>query len=187
MTKIFCLEGAAVPQPLAILAAAVEEAINGPVFIAGGVLRDLIHKLPPKDIDLWVYVEEVRQDAAMKALVELFGEPKMEMSTGSTLGNERNIAYIVEFDTPVPVQVIFLSRNMGLDELMEDFDFGLCQVGSNDGNIYATEAFKNDFENKTLTYMRHGETESRIAGRLARLQEKYPEHKPVGIPEVHVI
>ncbi|WP_148312773.1 nucleotidyltransferase family protein [Marinobacter similis] len=167
------------------IAEKIEEAKGGGnVFLAGGALRDMLNEVEVKDLDFWLYVDPEKRNEVTQKLIAVFGEPDLEMSTGSTLGNERHIDYILQFPTDsLPIQVIFLATDLSLEELLADFDFGICQIGCDGKDIVATQAFADDCINKTLTYMRHGETEGRVSGRLARLQEKYPEHKAVGIPD----
>lgn len=154
------------------------------VFLAGGAVRDHAHDVEVKDLDFWLYVPEEKINEVIDKLTDIFGFPTMEMDTSSTLGNERNVGVIVQYLVgSMPVQVIFLTRKMNIAELLADFDFGLCQAGTDGLHLYATKAAEQDHVNKTLTYMRHGETTVRIAGRLKRLLAKYPTYKPVNVPE----
>ncbi|WP_163832035.1 hypothetical protein [Spartinivicinus ruber] len=149
------------------------------VYLAGGAPRDYLLDKPIKDWDLFIYVENPL--AVRSCLQNHFN---LTRSVGNADGFYKGIAeergvqaidYFVNMNGEL--QVIYLSRDMPLVELLEGMDFGLCQVGTDGKSWTFTEAFIKDLENQTLTHYRYFEAEKRMKERYARLSKKYPNMK----------
>ena len=53
----------------------------------------------------------------------------------------------------IPVQIISCLDSPVLDDLLNGFDWGFCQIGTVDGEtFYSTKAFKDDVINNTATF-----------------------------------
>lgn len=87
------------------------------------------------------------------------------------------ISSIYEIDHPdvdIPYNII-ISKLTDPMKIVEEFDFGLCQIGmTTDGKLLMTEAFLTDINNKTITVINSRE-EPRQIKRIKRMKEKFPD------------
>jgi len=58
--------------------------------------------------------------------------------------------------------------------MIRHFDFGLCQIGFDGGDLHMTDAYQKDIENKTITLQKQNGTS---AQHLQRIVKKYPDFK----------
>lgn len=121
------------------------------MYVAGGAVRDMLLDRSVKDIDCWYFSEQRRADHP-----EQYGTYR-----------------IVRLDTaesPWGDKVDVIGTNQpGMAFLLESFDFGICQVGYANGIVTAHDNFY-----KAVAQKRFLPTRPPDAGRLARLQAKYP-------------
>lgn len=76
----------------------------------------------------------------------------------------------------IPEIYNFIVSNLATPtEIIEEFDFGICQIGmTTNGEVFITDAFLDDFNNKTLTIVNHRPGE-RKEKRISRMKEKFPD------------
>lgn len=69
----------------------------------------------------------------------------------------------------------FIVSNLSTpQEIIEEFDFGICQIGmTTNGEVFITDAFLQDFNNHTLTIVNH-RPGARKDKRIKRMRDKFP-------------
>lgn len=148
-------------------------------IIAGGALRDLIHEVEPKDIDIFVSAGE---DTIENRLLEI------EWAL-NTHGYERHRAHVmgyisggevtksVEFRGPegmIPVNVIVTpAPRLDLDWI-ERFDFTVCQIAFDGERVFSTHACDADHRAKVFRFTREDDME-RSQMRVERIMQRYPD------------
>lgn len=154
----------------------LETATGSPVYLAGGALRDLDNGAEVKDLDFWVYAENLEQ-ARHAVRFALGKEPTNRCYLEyTTFAEARGIQAIDTYEVYYgEVQVIFLTEPLSLHQLLQGFDFGLCQIGVDGFDIAYTESYLKDRLTQTITITRP-DNDERLAKRIARLQDKYPAH-----------
>jgi hypothetical protein len=129
-------------------------------IIAGGCLRDLYCGRAPKDIDFFAL------------------PPEREMPfpwVGSDMdyeGMEYVLAVLTRHDKAPPLNLIFYDGADSVNELLESFDFGLCQIAFDGFNTLVTPAFLWDFKYGVFT-MRHTDRIERSKLRYERINQRY--------------
>lgn len=153
--------------------------------VAGGYLRDQFFGKAPKDIDFFLPYS----GGTIERLRTVFPEAKLESySEWLTYRNEEvDAIYDLGKVDGLPAQGIVLREGMNPYERVQRFDFGFCQISTDDsggGLIWPTKAFYKDAANGTATLI-HCESRAefdRSMKRWQRLSKKYPELTLV-IPE----
>jgi hypothetical protein len=168
--------------------------------VSGGALRDLMHRVPVKDVDVFI---ELQDRDVLATLRELFpnrpmfdtftaaGDIPFVVSPVSTIVPEAicdyrawaavkglHGVYSIDNENHPPIQVIVLASVPGPGELASRNDFGLCQIAYDGTNIFVTGAFLADVRNARFTYTGLPDAESikRSVKRATRLREKFPLH-----------
>ena len=154
-------------------------------ILAGGALRDSFFDVSIKDIDIFVgpsFVGEWRtivQAANYDIVLEHDGKIGKEYKEFgkniiSVFGAKKKNA------TDLPIQIIVCEEIPTVYSLINEFDWGFCQIGTeNLDKIYVTKAFKDDVVNNTATLVNgYGtENDTHSIKRGIRLQRKYSNRK----------
>jgi len=153
------------------------------VVLTGGALRDHLCGKQVKDLDLFVFGDDVPWTQLVERLANAW-ELTMESDTeGYTPG----VSSITNFELPDCDEPVNLMRSPLLDKesVIRRCDFGLCQIGmGTDGVVWVTEAFVDDCANKTFTFIPTEFTrEDASRTRWQRLREKYPDYTLKGLPD----
>ena len=148
--------------------------------LAGGYLRDLVGKKMFKDIDIFL----PRQDLGVtnNIIKGLSGDYKYVTGKHETFGHSAyNSLQFYVWDVnnlgEIPIQIIvttFPERDF-LPNLIKSFDFGMCQIFTEDSDIYATENFNYDMKFNIATLLNLDKI-SRLPNhmkRFFRFEEKY--------------
>lgn len=156
--------------------------------IAGGCIRDMIYNKEVKDIDIFIQIDDV----------SAFDISKLEMALGQRLWplsqttereeyqqfmneSDRQLIEIYQFDKGgVEHQLIFLKTD---PDMVHKFDLSFCQVTYDAKNfVQATDAFKETFKTKVVTLGKDRPMTARIARRINKFKEKFPEltFPPIG-------
>lgn len=166
----------------------VQAYIPGAV-IAGGYLRDLYLGMPYKDIDIFIPftedVDELIEQIRWKPVIETEYhpttirevhcckyKPQTEITRVWDVVSYRQVGFE---DTLKGVQIIMLQKGFTIQDRVERHDFGICQIWYDGVNTYCTDAFLQDFEQKTFTLVvcESAEEYNRSMRRWDRFKEKY--------------
>lgn len=180
------------------------EALGGTGIIYGGCLRDTFCGVGPiKDIDVAVadteanhraidaYVKKLRaahdEEDEPGSLREMLGfssvhVTNMPLGYGNFPDVVRSISVEAPGETTVNFVVVDLSDDIGLGPMhpinvAARCDFGICQIAMDgQGEVYVTEPFTQDLQNKTFTYTREPFDQAqwdRSLRRWERLKDKF--------------
>lgn len=148
--------------------------------IAGGYPRDLFFGRTPKDIDIWIPF--LKPPLPIMTVCKTTTE---EVISGvyQDVSEIRNIHKRIE---PEAQYDLIESGLETIEEILEDFDLSICQIAIRaDGSIVTTPAFLETIRTKTVT--RGGKrSPKRLAARIERLKEKYPDFQFPEIEEENV-
>ncbi len=143
---------------------------------AGGAIRDHLHGLEPKDIDIFI---EDHEGLAQKLTDHFKGwQGKLVVPThvAQYMAFE-NVHCVFEFVVPnfPPVQLIVMTKKIEPQAIIERHDFGICQVAHDGHRFYRTDAFVNDYTGHTFTLIRCRDEKdwNRSMKRWERLSKKY--------------
>ncbi len=161
--------------------------------MAGGCLRDFILRRPIKDIDIFVgpHVAIGDLNRSSRSIVDWdveFSEDTVRQYAehfGATMSHvvkgvwEYSLGDYAGYPWP-DIQVIVMKNPVDLNEVIEDIDFGFCQIGASGApvpTLAATPQFFSDAERKvaTLTKSARDPNYARSACRAERLSKKYPD------------
>ena len=153
--------------------------------IAGGFLRDLHHRVEPKDIDIFISGDVDKQ--RVKTVFETAGY------AGTTVVQPQlceylsfcDVQYVMEFTKTGarPIQVIVLKEGMRFEDIINRLDLGLCQIGIDGvGDLYYSDAYWQDEMAQTFTIIRkeHPRDILRSTKRYNRIAQRYPGWALVG-------
>lgn len=154
-------------------------------LIAGGCLRDIVHNVPIKDIDIFVTPMSLsRWGQCCLAVQEhyptLSNDDDFDDSTATApIECETGHMYYRRKD-PIPINMILL-KTLRPVEYAPRFDWGLCQIYYDGNTVTRLSPFNQDSANKTLTLCRWTDLEGvqYSYGRFERLLKKYPGYKLV--------
>lgn len=147
--------------------------------IAGGALRDLKMGKPIKDIDIFLSdTTEEQIDAFLVAQNANQIYAIREMRCYGAFSNKevhRVLTYpklVGEYD------VEFIALDTQFENVLNRFDFGLCQIMYDGTNVITTSEFVTDVSSKKLTLLRcdNPDQYNRSMKRATRMLEKYPDH-----------
>lgn len=159
--------------------------------IAGGAVRDLYCGRQPKDIDIFVCVDEGSPSLIGAKLSNqnfyswtMQGEGSPEYDAAAT--GTRFILNAWEIKRPrglwpyiwpfggykTPLNLIYCAKWPSVHELLDGFDFGLCQAAYDGKNFITTEAFMLDYKNQHFT-MTHGRNFKKSMQRYERISQRY--------------
>lgn len=146
--------------------------------IAGGAVRDWLLGREVKDIDVWV--PAVPGMDYQPLLEKVYGPVQVMPTYTGRVGVERVYhGGNLEHDG-LPVQVIEFSEYSALpafrQEVVDQFDFGLCRAGYGLHGLMITQEFLADVENHRFTLLRCDDQSDfdRSTARYNRLRQKYP-------------
>lgn len=141
--------------------------------LAGGAIRDIyLRRKPIKDLDFFI-----KKGAGFP---QFSNKPPERAYEGST-PYVSNVMYYPEA-IPLPINVVVGYGYESTYQLLETFDFGLCQIAFDGTRIIKTWAFEWDQKHCEMT-MRLGERQQQrqdaSRARFERWREKYPEFRLV--------
>lgn len=144
--------------------------------ISGGALRDHLHGVPVKDIDVFVH-------GAMLGDRQIIRTPGLQYAAPERSSAPTWVSHPIEtFVSKAPVQIINTARRFTAETLIADHDIGLCQIAYlRGGTLLTTQAFQDDFHTCKLTvtlppHQTGPRDIARTVERLERLLAKYPSH-----------
>lgn len=144
--------------------------------ITGGYLRDSFNGIKPKDIDIFfpnMPKEEI--DPIMTAMhyVEMYGATYMPQSEVTRIWDSPRW-----FGQP-PIQLIMLAPGYKIEDRIQEYDFGFCQIWSDGEDVYCTDNFLKDQEDSTITlvYCEDHTQFRRSMRRFDRFRQKYPHRR----------
>jgi hypothetical protein len=151
-------------------------------ILAGGCVRDALFGKPIKDIDIFVSEEDADSMKLSKALSR--SVQKLNCTSYAEIPDVSSVFDVEVSAGEIPVQIVSMKNGMSPVERISTFDFGFCQVGYNGKEVIATEHFKSDFSNKTisLVYCEDQKEYGRSMARYERLKTKYPEFNLISKP-----
>lgn len=126
-------------------------------MIAGGALRDLSLGRLPKDLDIFTRVLPLQDWETSD--IDYEGMKYVEAV----------VTYASGLDIPVNV---ILHEPCSPQEMLESFDFGICQIGYNGKEMLFTPAYNWDMKYGVMT-MRHTDRYPRSIKRYARWLDRY--------------
>ena len=82
------------------------------------------------------------------------------------------LGVLTRYDKNPPQNLIIYDGAQSYSDLLESFDFGICQIGYDGQNLFVTSAFLWDFKYGVFT-MRHTDRRDRSLSRYARINRRY--------------
>lgn len=142
--------------------------------LAGGAIRDLyLRKKPIKDLDFFV--------KKPLGFPQFKNQPPEKCYEGST-PYVQDIYYYPDA-APLPINVVVGYGYESTYQLIETFDFGLCQIAFDGNRIIKTWQFEQDHYRQVMTlYLgeRQGHRREASIARFERWRDKYPEFSIAG-------
>jgi hypothetical protein len=157
--------------------------------LAGGYLRDAVLGGKPKDIDIFIpYVESgIEHIMQCYSAIELKGAkymPQTEVTRIWDIVPKTTFSLETFFDkyfpnkikSKLPVQIIMLNKGLNIEERIQQYDFGLCQIWTLGEEVFITDAFDADIKSGTCTLVCcEDEVQfTRSLRRFNRFRERYP-------------
>lgn len=145
--------------------------------IAGGCLRDLIHGVDIKDVDIFIpnadKVQADLDDYKLQHSTQIIRQVKRAYDDWDEDVEE---VFTLKIGS-LTVDVIGVSVEP--DQIISRFDFGLCQIQYDGIDVYYTKEFEKDYLTKTFTLLNSdGEDCKRSFKRFKKFKDtKYPNHK----------
>lgn len=179
-TTLVKLEAMLLP-PSFYAAVRMAQRVAPDAILAGGALRDFINGAPIKDLDIFV---GPCSEGVTNLLENLNGTYGVEGKTTvpyfiAERMNKQDVHACYEHIIMGAwvVNTVVLSRPMTIAEKLNRFDFGICQVGFDGTDVWATPAFHQDRMNQTFTLVRCDSERDyrRSMARFDRLVQKYPD------------
>jgi hypothetical protein len=121
-----------------------------PAVLAGGAMRDLYCGKPFKDVDIFTLgFDDTTATKIMKAFT---GNWEFKSYTRFSRGYDIDFVLqpILKRKTDLPIEIIGTSAK-SVNELLDDFDYGLCQIAWTGERVFYTQRFLTDFLNGTFT------------------------------------
>lgn len=166
-----------IPQEWRVLLAELQQ--NDPTAVlAGGAIRDLYCGVSPKDLDFFT-----------KWNKDLIFFQSLPIIRSSDINYEGMmfVDAIVSIDKgPLPINIIIGSGYNTTTELIETFDFGICQIAFDGKNIIKTPAFDWDFKYGLFTLRMTLRQNKRSLQRFERISPRYPNFKIVQVEGLKV-
>lgn len=150
--------------------------------IAGGCLRDLYHGVEIKDIDVFIpnadnpkihsLLEEYKKDHSHTITRSIRAKTDYKEWVAST---EVETVFTMKIGS-LSIDVIGVTSNP--DQIIERFDFGICQIQYDGYDVRYSPEFKMDCWNKTFTLIRCDKEDDwvRSMKRFEKFKQKYPKH-----------
>lgn len=166
--------------------------------VSGGYLRDMLHGIAPKDMDVFIQSDTNGSPSAemLKVIECIVGPVSWLHANGEYWGSAEVVrvgeaAYkpltddtVFSVKHPVPINVIVLDKGIIPEDDARLNDFGMCQIWYDGHGLGYSKAFLLDsmWKNFTLKVCENYEQFERSMRRWLRLREKYPNHRLV-IPD----
>jgi hypothetical protein len=150
--------------------------------IAGGALRDLWHNQTPKDVDIFIPVDEPEDNLYVDQMADL--DPMYELIAASIYGQEQ-----VPATRQNGLREIFAIYRLNIDGIVYElifiqaddapvhtvFDINICQAAYDGQEVVLTDEFLRGVNEKVLRVC-NVNRKDRQTKRLMRVAEKYPEY-----------
>jgi hypothetical protein len=166
-------------------------------YIAGGSLRDLELGADVKDVDIWIQINGPDKGSHSELKYCLEGKDGVEITKETTISKEttedereyfgelnvfsRKITDVTKFKYKgINFDLIRLDDDeIDLENILQGFDLGICQIGYDGSYVYVTENYIRDKSCKTITILnglmhKHGGLRH-----LERVAAKYPEYRVI--------
>ena len=147
--------------------------------IAGGAIRDYLLKVPPKDIDVFVYSDtengglydahDAGSAAGFRPIDYDSDDQKKEYEAIPRVQTVQRHTNIGGFTVDYVILNGPKVRNVG-KKVIADFDFGITR-GYYDGNLYVSREMLTDLQNQTVTLM-HGLRREKSLERFERFNTR---------------
>lgn len=161
--------------------------------VAGGYLRDMLHGIPPKDMDVFVMSDDGDgPTAALLQAIQVITGPINWLCVGGEYWGADSCLRVGEAQVdhdgnlhPVPINVIVLQKGILPADDARLNDFGMCQIWYDGERLQWTDAFLRDsvFWTFTLKVCEDVNQFARSMRRWERLRQKFPYHTLVIPPE----
>jgi hypothetical protein len=138
-------------------------------LLAGGAIRDLYCGRPIKDLDFWVFNGEAKFDFMKDYDYNAVGFNEYEEHKKHV--REIDVIYEMTFEGQ-QINVILMRHTIHPMDLIQSFDFGLCQAAYDGYNFHLSPSFLYDFKHQCFTLM-HGKTYEKSKERHQRFSERY--------------
>jgi hypothetical protein len=134
----------------------LQQALPGWVHIAGGAVRDTLLDRLIRDVD--IFLQHSDGDRAAALLRTEFDYVKVGEWKQYLQFSDPMVVRVAKFekaDETIPICLISLVKNLGMQGNIARFDFGVCMAAWNGGDdILSDDRFKRDVESKTFTLCR---------------------------------
>ena len=166
-----------VPNKIKNILADIQNNLRGKGFavLAGGALRDLVCGKTINDLDIFIRCEELNSHE----IVSIFGAQPVRKNLefigyleerGETSRISRSY---ITYSQGYEVNLVFMPKDFTVMSLIEDFDFGICQIAFDGNELYYTSEFEKDINNKTLTVINGNHTRE---VHTKKMKVKFPDH-----------
>lgn len=151
--------------------------------LAGGSLRDLDHKVKPKDLDIFLPATELDEVLGINELIggidpdpdrgQMYPESMPEVVSVTDYNTKKNF---LKLKVKQPVQFVYC--NWSMEHILKRFDYGLCRIMFDGTDVLVSDEYLSDKGSKWFTLVRcESETALRSSvRRFARWHPRYPEH-----------
>lgn len=153
--------------------------------IVGGALRDLVHGVPVKDVDIFV-TDSPKLREALGVVFPQGYKTVLHPNSCDYIDSLADVTSVYEgVRHGVEFQIIAVRDQASVEDFVARIDFGICRIGYDGSAAYHPESFIRDVQNKTFTLLRSDDAAqfNRSLERYDRLQAKYPKHTLVVQPE----
>jgi hypothetical protein len=129
-------------------------------FIAGGALRDLMHDRPIKDVDIFLNPRGLNDElyAVQEAVPDHSVRPLDHWNTDYNILSDHPVKLVFDLakksytELEPPFQVIIHQQPASIADVLDRFDFGICQIAVGvDTEVITTSAYRQDARDQTFT------------------------------------
>jgi len=165
-------------------------------IIAGGAIRDMYHKKPIRDIDVYIKKTDTTPIYQTSFWQQLFAldnttdyiEHSGKSYTGKPYTGKTHIGMVWEIRKNGIMYNIIVTDIDPVDYVEQFFDIGLCKAYCDGTKIRLTADFMHDSRNKLLTvvskHLPQDEFDGMMDRHIAKLRKKYHDYKLV-IPAMY--
>lgn len=168
-------------------------------IIAGGLIRDLYHDKPIKDVDIYVPLDAPDYNDEVSTCSRFFWNDIFKLKSSNDYienmdgeGDEdydsEDIGMVWEISAQNRLYNIIVVNEKPIDYVEKHFDIGLCKVYCDGKKIRLTSEFLHDSRFKKLTIVSKNIKQEEFARMMnyhvKKLKDKYPDHTLV-IPPMY--
>lgn len=150
-----------------------------PCVLAGGALRDLVTDKPINDLDIFIYDPKDTRKCInvgilkLKPVINNCYVPPDERKGRISRAYKSNRSATEKVYKGYEVNLVYMPEHFTAEDLIADFDFGICQIAFDGSNVIYTDAFESDIKNQTLTVISNSHTRKK---HTKKMQKKFPEY-----------